>query len=155
MRTPLGADRPGVYRRVPALGLLLALHLAAGCASARPDAAGDASFRRVRGTAGDVSQRMIQGAALSQDPSRSLLDVLASYWPTTMRGDPRAQQLGGDAGVGVYVNGNYMGGWDFLRTVRSGEVVRVQRITQSEEFMRFGRSSFSGGVVLTFRGTTR
>jgi hypothetical protein len=154
MRTPRGASR-----RVPVSAATLAcaavLSLAA-CASATAGAGGlspDVPLGRARGAVGDVSQRQIQGAVLSQDPSRSLLDILASYWPTTMRGDPRAQQLGGDSGVGVYVNGNYMGGWDFLRTVRAGEVTRVQRLTTAEEYLRYGRSSVNGGVVLTFRGS--
>jgi mRNA-degrading endonuclease toxin of MazEF toxin-antitoxin module len=107
---------------------------------------------RKRGRAADVSLRHIQGEALARDPSRSLMDVMASYWPNAMRGDPHARQIGGEQGIGAYVNGNYMGGWDFLRTVRAGEVLRVQRLTQSEEFLQYGRTHANGAVVLTFRG---
>jgi hypothetical protein len=37
--------------------------------------------------------------------------------------------------------------------VRAGEVTRVQRLTTAEEYLRYGRSSVNGGVVLTFRGS--
>ncbi|MGZ8377039.1 MAG: hypothetical protein ACXW0Z_07320 [Gemmatirosa sp.] len=135
--------------------LAAALSLAA-CASApagSTTANGGTDFRRLsRGRASDVSMRHIQGEALTRDPSRSLMDVMASYWPTSMRGDPFARQIGGDQGIGAYVNGNYMGGWDFLRTVRAGELVRVQRLTQSEEYLKFGRTHPNGAVELTFRG---
>jgi hypothetical protein len=156
MRTPRGASR-----RAPATAATLACAVAlslSACASATTTAAGLSpapGASRARGSVGDVSQRQIQGAVLSQDPARSLVDVLAAYWPTAMRGDARAVQIGGERGVGVYVNGNYMGGWDYLRTVRAGEVMRVQRLTASEEYLRFGRASTNGGVVLTFRGAVR
>jgi len=126
-----------------------------GCASTSGGSGGSevSDFRLNRPRAGDISMRHIQGEALTRDPARSLLDVMAAYWPTQMRGDPRAPQFGGDQGIGAYVNGNYMGGWDFLRTVRAGELVRVQRLTQSEEYLRFGRNHPAGAVVLTFRGS--
>lgn len=132
--------------------LASALSLAA-CASAPAGSTTSTDFRYARGRASDVSMRHIQGEALSRDPSRSLMDVMASYWPTTMRGDPLARQIGGDNGIGAYANGNYMGGWDFLRTVRASEVTRVQRLTQSEEYLQFGRSHPNGAVMLTFRGS--
>lgn len=145
--------------------LAAALLTLPGCASAplagssvsddstAPEYLGATNDHRLRrGRASDVSMRLIQGEALSRDPARSLLDVMAAYWPTSMRGDMRGSQYGGDGGIGAYVNGNYMGGWDFLRTVRSGELVRVQRLTQSEEYLAFGRTHANGGVVLTFRG---
>ncbi|GLC28369.1 hypothetical protein [Roseisolibacter agri] len=135
--------------------LAAALSLAACASTPSSRDASSTDFRLNRPRPGDVSMRTIQGEALSRDPARPLLDVLASYWPTQMRGDPRAVQLGGDQGMGAYVNGNYMGGWDFLRTVRSGELVRVQRLTQSEEFLRFGRTHPNGAVELTFRGSLR
>jgi hypothetical protein len=132
--------------------LAAALSLLAACASSPAGSTGSTDFRLSRGRASDVSMRHIQGEALSRDPSRSLMDVMASYWPTSMRGDPFARQIGGEQGIGAYVNDNYMGGWDFLRTVRAGEVVRVQRLTQSEEYLRYGRSHPNGAVILTFRG---
>ena len=134
-------------------GAVLAAALSLSACASTPSSGGTTDLRLNRPRPGDVSMRQIQGDALSRDPSRALLDVMASYWPTQMRGDPRAQQLGGDQGIGAYVNGSYMGGWDFLRTVRAGELVRVQRLTQSEEYLRFGRTHANGAVVLTFRGT--
>ena len=142
--------RPRAVLASAALAAALSL---AGCASTSGGSADATDFRLNRPRAGDISTRHIQGEALTRDPARSLLDVMAAYWPTQMRGDPRAVQFGGDQGIGAYVNGNYMGGWDFLRTVRAGEVVRVQRLTQSEEYLRYGRTHPAGAVVLTLRGS--
>ena len=145
--------RPRAVLASAALAAALSL---VGCASTSGGSAasGDVTDLRLnRPRPGDISMRHIQGEALTRDPARSLLDVMASYWPTQMRGDPRAPQFGGDQGIGAYVNGNYMGGWDFLRTVRSGELVRVQRLTQSEEYLAYGRTHPAGAVVLTFRGS--
>jgi hypothetical protein len=136
-------------RAVLASAVLAAAISLAACASAPAST----DFRVSRSRASDVSLRHIQGEALTRDPGRSLMDVMASYWPSSMRGDPFARQFGGEQGIGAYVNGNYMGGWDFLRTVRAGEVVRVQRLTQSEEYLQFGRSHPNGGVVLIFRNS--
>src|SRR5687768_14571144 len=143
-------------RAVLASAVLAAALSLAGCASTSGGGSGDPTDLRLnRPRPGDISMRHIQGDALSRDPARSLMDVMAAYWPTQMRGDPRATQIGGEQGIGAYVNGNYMGGWDFLRTVRAGELVRVQRLTQSEEFLKFGRTHPSGAVELTFRGSLR
>ena len=141
-------------RAVLASAVLAAALSLAGCASTAGGGGSEVTDLRLnRPRPGDISMRHIQGEALSRDPARSLMDVMAAYWPTQMRGDPRAAQLGGDQGIGAYVNGNYMGGWDFLRTVRAGELVRVQRLTQSEEFLKFGRTHPNGAVELTFRGS--
>jgi hypothetical protein len=125
------------------------------CAPAAPGAADDLRLRPVRSQGMSVSSRVLQGQPLTVDPSRSLLDVLAAYWPATVRGDPRAAPLAGDRGLGVYVGNNYVGGWDFLRTVRAGEVLRVERLSVSEEYHRFGRGSANGAVVLTFNPIAR
>lgn len=105
---------------------------------------------------GDVSTRHIQGAALSNDPMRPIADVISSYWRITARRDPRTvRPTVADQEVGVYTGSTYLGGWDYLRTVRSSEVVRVQRLTTSEAYFRYGRQHTNGAVVLTLQSGAR
>lgn len=144
------------------LRALCATVMLVGCASVPriPDAAGAPSSRNVgvvlqpRTLASDVTLRQIEGVALSRDPMRPLMDVLASYWPNVGRLDPRRppQQLQRttDDVIGVYTSGgNFLGGLDMLRTMRSGEVLRVQRLTQVESYQRFGRTHANGSIVVT------
>ena len=155
--------RAGIVAR----GTLLALAVAAlpACASSRAvSGANDGGARLARAasapgrvsTVGEVSMHYIQGAALSTDPMRPLSDVIASYWRITSRRDPRAvRAIGGDEEVGVYAGSAYLGGWDYLRSIRSREVAHVQRLTTSEAYFRFGRQHVNGAVVLTLRPAAR
>ena len=157
------APRAGVVAR----GTLLVLALAALPACARTRAvsgADDGSALLARSaappgrgsTVGEVSTRYIQGTALSNDPMRPLSDVISSYWRITARRDPRAvRTIGAEEEVGVYTGTSYLGGWDYLRTVRSSEVAHVQRLTTSEAFFRFGRQHVNGAIVLTLRPAVR
>jgi hypothetical protein len=107
-------------------------------------------------TVGDASTQYLQGTALSNDPMRPLADVIATYWRITARRDPRAVgPTVGEEEVGVYAGASYLGGWDYLRTVRSNEVARVQRLTTSEAYHRYGRQHRSGAIVLTLRPAAR
>ena len=163
-RSPsLSSPRAGVVAR----GTLLVLALAAlpACARTRAVSGADdgsaplAAAASVPGrgsTVGDVSTRYIQGTALSNDPMRPLSDVISSYWRITARRDPRAMKtLGADEEVGVYAGSSYLGGWDYLRTVRGSEVAHVQRLTTSEAYFRFGRQHVNGAIVLTLRPAVR
>ena len=160
--SPLPA-RAGVVAR----GSLLALTVAAlpACATSRAVDADDAHLARLMlaastpghvSTVGDVSTRFIQGAALSRDPMRPLADVIGSYWRITARRDPRAARaLIGDDEVAVYAGMAYLGGWEHLRTLRSSDVTRVQRLTMSEAYHRYGRQHANGAIVLTMRSAAR
>jgi hypothetical protein len=159
---PLSA-RAGVAAR----GALLALAAAAlpACATSRAvDGVDDRAGRLALAasapghvsTVGDVSTRFIQGTALSNDPMRPLADVIGSYWRITARRDPRAvRTVVGDQEVGVYAGMSYLGGWDYLRTVRSSEVARVQRLTTSEAYFQYGRQHANGAIVLTLQPAAR
>ena len=107
-------------------------------------------------TVGDASTQYLQGTALSNDPMRPLADVIATYWRITARRDPRAVgPTVGEEEVGVYAGASYLGGWDYLRTVRASQVARVQRLTTSEAYYRYGRQHRSGAVVLTLQPAAR
>jgi hypothetical protein len=154
--------------------LLLALAALPGCATTRahavrddvretvrgavrgdaPEAAPAAASVRQRRTVSsgpDVTLRELKGDALARDPMRPLSDVLASLWALSLRPDPRrALSSTNDADLGVYAGNAYVGGSDFLRTVRSGEVARVERLTRAEAYQRFGRSHANGALLVTF-----
>jgi hypothetical protein len=101
--------------------------------------------------AADVTQRQITGPVLQATPSRSLSEVVSSYWPTLGRQyGPPIPSAGGEQ-VGVYANGALIGGLADLRAIRSGEVVTLQRLTRSEEYMRFGTAHPQGAIILTWR----
>jgi hypothetical protein len=147
--------------RAPRRALLLLALTAAlpACAStgsraargeARSDAPGALTMRRGPAEP-DVSMRELKGEALARDPMRPLSDVLASLWPLSSRPDPRrTQSRGAQSEVGVYSGNAFVGDWDFLRGVRSGEVARVQRLTSAEAYQRFGRMHANGAVLVTF-----
>lgn len=161
--SPLSSPRAGVVAR--ATLLVLAVATLPACARTHAVAGADdgtallarAASEPARGsTVGDVSTRYIQGNALGNDPMRPLADVISSYWRITARRDPREMKtLGADEEVGVYANSSYLGGWDYLRTVRSSEVAHVLRLTTSEAYFRFGRQHVNGAIVLTLRPTVR
>ena len=167
--SPLSSPRAGVVARATLLVLAVATlpacartHAVAGAGGGPDDAsallarAASAPESARASTVGDVSTRYIQGTALSNDPMRPLSDVISSYWRITARRDPRAMKtLGADEEVGVYAGSSYLGGWDYLRTVRGSEVAQVQRLTTSEAYFRFGRQHVNGAIVLTLRPAVR
>jgi hypothetical protein len=156
MRAP---RRPHVrpLARAPRRALLLLALTAAlpACASSGSRAARgeapDALTLRRGPVEPDVSMRELKGEALARDPMRPLSDVLATLWPLSSRPDPRrTPSRGAHAEVGVYSGNDFVGDWDFLRGVRSGEVARVQRLTSAEAYQRFGRMHANGAVLVTF-----
>ena len=149
-------------RRAAAAVLPIALCAATACATARTGA----DETRLEGTAlaGRPSpvlatRTLIPMRTLDLDPGLSLYDVVSRYWPYVLRpnvpvagpvprpvaGDPR-----GDI-VGVYVGENFSGGQEQLRSIRSSAVSSIRRLSQSEEYIRFGRSHPGGALVITFR----
>jgi hypothetical protein len=146
-------------RRFRALApTLLVLAALPACATTTLDAGDAAPARLLRPASSvtDVSLREVRGSALSRDPMRPLADVLQSVWPTTTRPDPRRlRPLGADAELGVYAGNLYLGDWDVVRSMRSGEVTRVQRLTPTEAYQRYGRAHANGALVVTFVGDRR
>ncbi len=100
-----------------------------------------------------ATRSMIPMATLDIDPSLSLYDVVSRYWPQTLRPalfqtsspDPR-----GDV-VGVYIGGNFAGGPDALRSIRASAVQSLQRLTRSEEYVKWGIGHPGGAILVTFR----
>jgi hypothetical protein len=143
-------------RRAAAV-LSLALSAATACATSHP--VGGASRLESAAVARPVppvvlaTRTMIPRATLDLDPSLSLYDVVNRFWPQvlrpqmgfTARPDPR-----GDV-VGVYVDGNFSGGQESLRTLRASAVRSIQRLTRSEEFIKLGRSHDGGALLVTLR----
>jgi hypothetical protein len=102
-------------------------------------------------TAADVTTRQINGPVLQAQPTRMLSEVVSTYWP--MLGLQPRGPLVGDAGeqVGLYANGQLIGGLADLRSIASGNVLYLQRLTRTEEFSRFGRSHPQGAIILAWR----
>jgi hypothetical protein len=99
----------------------------------------------------DVTQKDINGPVLQAAPTRSLGDVVSTYWPSLGRQAATPLPSAFGEPVGVYANGALIGGLSDLRAIRSGDVVHLQRLNQSEEYSRFGRSHPQGAVVVTWR----
>lgn len=163
VRRPLSPSsaRAGLAARGPLLALVLAALPACATSGIRADGgagssgatpAGAVPMARGGSAVADVSATLMQGGALTRDPMRPLADVIESYWSIASRRDPRSvRSTVGDESVGVYSSTGYLGGWDYLRTLRSSHVLRVQRLTASEAYHRFGRSHVNGAVVLTLK----
>ena len=146
-------------RAAALLPTVLCAALATACATSRSTAGGDAVGARLESRAARVSpvvlatRSVIPQETLNIDPSLSLLDVVGRYWPQVLRPpawgmaqlDPR-----GDV-VGVYVNGNFSGGQDALRSIRASAVSSLRRLTRSEEFAKWGMSHPGGAIVVTLR----
>ena len=144
-------------RRAAAAVLSLALSAATACATSRP--AGDVS--RLESVAAArrappvvlATRSTIPLATLDLDPSLSLYDVVGRYWPQVLRPplwetsnpDPR-----GDV-VGVFIDGTFSGGQEALRGIRASAVASIQRLTRSEEYVKYGKSHPGGAVLVSFR----
>jgi hypothetical protein len=99
----------------------------------------------------DVTQKHINGPVLQATPTRSLSEVVSTYWPSLGRQAASPLQSSFGEQVGVYANGALIGGLSDLSTIRSGDVVHLQRLTRSEEHMRFGQTHPQGAVIVTWR----
>ena len=143
-------------RAAALLPTVLCAALATACATSRPTAGGGVA--RLEARAGRapspvlVSRTTIPRETLDIDPSLSLLDVVGRYWPQVLRPlalgtppDPR-----GDV-VGVFVNGNFTGGQDALRSIRASAVSSIQRMSRADEFTKWGMSHPGGALIITLR----
>ena len=81
----------------------------------------------------------------------SVSDVVSMYWP--MLGTQPRSPLVSDAGeqVGIYANGQLIGGLADLRSINSGNVAYLQRLSRSEEYSQYGRAHPQGAIVLAWR----
>jgi hypothetical protein len=99
----------------------------------------------------DAGLRHINGPVLQANPSRTLSEVVGTYWPTLgARGPATFTNTFGDQ-IGVYANGALIGGLAELRSIRSGDVAHLRLLTRSEEQARFGRVHPQGAIVLTWK----
>jgi hypothetical protein len=146
-------------RRVAAVLPLALCAAAAACATARPlERPGRAESTVVIPNApfALASRDLIPTRTLDLDPGLSLYDVVARYWPQVLRPQvmvptaPSTVDPRGDV-VGIYIDQNFAGGQEQLRSIRASAVSAIRRLTPSEEYVRYGRSHAGGGLILTFR----
>ena len=145
-------------RAAALLPTVLCAALATACATSRPNAGGVARLEStpVRRAAPPVvlaTRSLIPQATLNIDPSLSLHEVVGRYWPQVLRPPAwgaAAPDARGDV-VGVYVDGNFSGGQDALRSIRASAVASLQRLTRSEEFTKWGMSHPGGAIIVTLR----
>jgi hypothetical protein len=105
---------------------------------------------------------VLTSAELSTEHDRWLSEVIASRWPDIVYGDlPRSPgtlrpfDAGPNDRFGVYdARGSFLGGPDYLTSVRPSDVQQIRRLTSMEEFATFGRGHPAGAVVLTWLGGT-
>ena len=83
---------------------------------------------------------------------RSLYDIVVRTWPAMLR-PPRTSNVvprGPNDVVGVYADGAFIGGVETLRSVFARDVVQMRRLSQAEEFHRFGHAHPGGGLVIAW-----
>ena len=144
-------------RAAALLPTVLCAARATACATSRPTAGGGTRLESSRAARVSpvvlASRSMIPQETLDIDPSLSMLDVVGRYWPQVLRPlamattppDPR-----GDV-VGVFVNGNFSGGQDALRSIRASAVASIRRLSRTEEYAKWGMSHPGGALVITLR----
>ena len=98
---------------------------------------------------------LITGTALAGERSRPLHEVVERHWPGLVRGPlvitpAEAMQWDARDRFGVYANGSFLGGPEYLQLVPAYHVVRVERLGRQQEMVRYGRRHPAGAVVLTF-----
>ena len=134
----------------------------AACASVGSNAAGPLREERTLLPKLVTTSRdsyVITGASLPRD--QRLTDVVAQRWPQMMRGElPR-----GDFGLvpttsldrfGVYDSrGAFLGGPDYLVSVRADDVIEMRRLTAGEESALLGRRHPAGAIILQWRYNAR
>ncbi|AHG89361.1 hypothetical protein J421_1824 [Gemmatirosa kalamazoonensis] len=102
---------------------------------------------------------VIAAASLPRD--QRLTDVVSQRWPQMVRGElPR-----GDFGLvptqsldrfGVYDSrGAFLGGPDYLVSVRADDVIEIRRLTAGEESALLGRRHPAGAIILQWRYNAR
>ena len=97
---------------------------------------------------------VIDGASLPSE--RPLMDVVAAQWPRLLSGDlPRGnagESMSSMDRFAVYdTRGAFLGGPDYLRSVRANDVRELRRLTSLEEAAKFGHRHPAGAVVLVWR----
>jgi hypothetical protein len=105
---------------------------------------------------------ILSGAVLQQSDTRTLLDLVAERWPTMVRGElPRGAGLRlGGAPVNAYIDrfgvydtrGAFLGGPEYLASMRTTDVVQIRRLTAMEENAKFGHNHPAGAVIVTWVG---
>lgn len=103
------------------------------------------------------AHRAVNPGVLARDPRRRLVDVIAVQWPLLTAPSWTRQNVPSpeNDAVGVYANGQFIGGLGLITDVTAGQVARVRRLTPGEEFMTYGRRHAAGALVIDWATTRR
>ena len=150
--------RPATSLRVAALAAPVLLALGA-CAPASQSESQAFAINQARSES--RQSYILSGAVLQRSDTRTLLDLVAERWPTMVRGDlPRGAGLRLGAPVSVYpdrfgvydTRGAFLGGPEYLASMRTTDIVQIRRLTDMEENAKFGHSHPAGAVIVTWVG---
>jgi hypothetical protein len=149
--------RPVTQRRIAVLAAPLLLALGA-CAPASATATQTFAINQARSES--RQSYILSGAVLQRSDTRTLLDLVNERWPGMVRGDlPRGAGLRFGAAppsaypdrFGVYdTRGAFLGGPEYLASMRPSDVQQLRRLTDMEENAKFGRSHPAGAVIVTW-----
>jgi hypothetical protein len=132
----------------------LALSLLTACGSTTTyTGTSQAPVRTRQEHALSVGLRTLDYRALQREPQRNLNEVIRYYWPDVMN-PPWAMLTGSTSEadrVGVFIDGMYMGGLELFNDVPVSEIQRVQRMTPTEERVRFGRMHSAGAILVEWK----
>ena len=145
--------------RIAALAAPVLLTLAA-CAPATQSASQAFVVNQARSES--RQSYILSGAVLQRNDTRTLLDLVAERWPNLVRGElPRGAglrlgappQTGYPDRFGVYdTRGAFLGGPEYLASMRTTDVQQIRRLTDMEENAKFGHSHPAGAVIVTWAG---